>query len=249
MTQKVAVLTGITGGLGTSMADALLAQGRVLVGTYFPSDDDKARAEALQSSLKEQGHNIHIYPLDVTDFESCQAFAEKVEQEVGPVSVLVNNAGIAQDAPIRRMEQAQWQAVIDTNLNSIFNMTKAFFDRMYEREFGRIVNISSLNGEKGQFGQCNYAAAKAGIYGFTRSIALEGARKGVTVNAVSPGFINSPMLAKVPEKVMPSILSTIPMGRLGEPEDIARAVAFLAADDAAYITGTNISVNGGAYMN
>ena len=248
MTQKVAVLTGITGGLGNTMAEALLAQGRIVVGTYFPNDEDKARAESLKEKLTAQGHTVHVYPLNVTDFDSCQAFAEQVEKEVGPVAVLVNNAGIAQDAPIRRMEKTQWQAVIDTNLSSIFNMTKAFFDRMYEREFGRIVNVSSLNGEKGQFGQCNYAAAKAGIYGFTRSIALEGARKGVTVNAVSPGFINSPMLAKVPEKVMPSILDTIPMGRLGEPEDIARAVAFLAADDASYITGTNISVNGGAYM-
>lgn len=246
MEQKIAVITGALGGLGVTMSEALLDQGRKLVITYLPNEESKAKEATAAWEAK--GHTVHAYPLDVTDLDACLAFADKVEKEVGPVSVLVNNVGIAQDAPIRRMEATQWQAVIDTNLNSMFNMVKVFFDRMYEREFGRIVNVSSLNGEKGQFGQCNYAAAKAGIYGFTKSIALEGARKGITVNAVSPGFINSPMLDKVPEKVMPSILSTIPMGRLGEPKDIARAVAFLTHDDADYITGTNISVNGGAYM-
>lgn len=245
---KIAVVTGATGGLGQIMCSALLDQGRTVVATYFPVTEDQERAEKLRADFAEQGKILHIYPLDVTKFESCEAFAAQVEKEIGVVEILVNNAGITRDAPLKRMDLASWQDVIDTNLGSIFNMTKVFFDAMCERGWGRIVNISSLNGEKGQFGQSNYAAAKAGIYGFTKSIALEGARKGVTVNAVSPGFIDSPMVRKVPEKVLESIISTIPAGRLGQPEDIARAVTFLTCDDAGYITGTNLSVNGGAYM-
>ena len=245
---KIAVVTGATGGLGQIMCSALLDQGRTVVATYFPVTEDQERAEKLRADFAEQGKILHIYPLDVTKFESCEAFAAQVEKEIGVVEILVNNAGITRDAPLKRMDLAIWQDVIDTNLGSIFNMTKVFFDAMCERGWGRIVNISSLNGEKGQFGQSNYAAAKAGIYGFTKSIALEGARKGVTVNAVSPGFIDSPMVRKVPEKVLESIISTIPAGRLGQPEDIARAVTFLTCDDAGYITGTNLSVNGGAYM-
>lgn len=245
---KIAVVTGATGGLGQVMCSALMDQGRIVVGTYFPVAEDQERAEKLRADFSGQGKTLHIYPLDVTKFESCEAFAAQVEKEVGAVDILVNNAGITRDAPLKRMDLASWQEVIDTNLGSMFNMTKVFFDAMCERGWGRIVNISSLNGEKGQFGQSNYAAAKAGIYGFTKSIALEGARKGVTVNAVSPGFIDSPMVRKVPEKVLESIISTVPAGRLGQPEDISRAVAFLTCDDAGYITGTNLSVNGGAYM-
>ena len=171
-----------------------------------------------------------------------------VEKDLGPIDILVNNAGITRDAPLKRMQPQQWQDVMRTNLDSMYNMCQPVFDAMCNQGFGRIVNISSLNGEQGQFGQANYSAAKAGIYGFTKAIAKEGARKGVTVNAVSPGFIDTPMVRQVPENVLESIVAGIPVGRLGLPEEISRAVAFLTADDAGYITGTNLSVNGGEYM-
>lgn len=246
MTQRIAIVTGASGGLGESMCKALHDQGRRVVGSFLPGDEENARQ--WQAQMKQDGYTVDIYPLDVADYDQCCSFLATVEAEVGPVDILVNNAGITRDAPLKRMQPAQWQAVIDTNLNSMFNMCQPVFDAMCNRGFGRIVNISSLNGEKGQFGQANYSAAKAGIYGFTRAIAQEGARKGVTVNAVSPGYIDTPMVRQVPENVLDAIVSGIPVGRLGQPEEIARAVAFLTADDAGFITGTNLSVNGGQYM-
>lgn len=248
MTQKIAVVTGGTGGLGLSMCKALCEQGHRVISTYYPSESMEKDAKEHQEMMKAEGAEIALLPLDVSDFESCQKFVATVEAEMGPIDILVNNAGITRDAPLKRMEHQQWQDVIDTNLSSMFNMSKLVFDGMCGRGWGRIVNISSLNGEKGQFGQANYAAAKAGIYGFTRSIAQEGARKGVTVNAVSPGYIDTPMVRQVPENVLESIIQGIPVGRLGQPEEIARAVAFLTDENSGFITGTNLSINGGQYM-
>ena len=248
MTQRIAVVTGGTGGLGVAMCEAMCQQGHKVIATYYPTDETEKQAKEQQAELQKMGTEILLFPLDVADFDSCKSFVATVEAEIGPIDILVNNAGITRDAPLKRMEHQQWQDVIDTNLSSMFNMSKQVFDGMCNRGWGRIVNISSLNGEKGQFGQANYAATKAGIYGFTRSIAQEGARKGVTVNAVSPGYIDTPMVRQVPENVLESIVQGIPVGRLGQPEEIARAVAFLTAEEAGFITGTNLSVNGGQYM-
>lgn len=248
MSNRIAVVTGATGGLGTAMCKALASQGRTVVGTHLPGEDFTAQAKQWQADLSNEGIEVVIYPLDVTDFEHCQSFVQDVEKEQGPIDILVNNAGITNDAPLKKMQPEQWNQVINVNLNSMFNMCRQVFEGMCERGFGRIVNVSSLNGEKGQFGQSNYAATKAGIYGFTKSIALEGARKGVTANSVSPGYIDTPMVRQVPENVLNNIVAGIPVGRLGQPEDIARAVAFLTADDAGFVTGTNMSVNGGQYM-
>ncbi len=246
MTQRIAVVTGANGGLGESMCKAMFDQGHQVVGSYFPGTDTEA--QKWQKTMQAEGYEVTIYPLDVTDYESCCRFIATVEEDLGPVDILVNNAGITRDAPLKRMQPQQWQDVLRTNLDSMYNMCQPVFDAMCNRGFGRIVNISSLNGEQGQFGQANYSAAKAGIYGFTKAIAKEGARKGVTVNAVSPGFIDTPMVSQIPENVLESIVAGIPVGRLGQPEEISRAVAFLTADDAGYITGTNLSVNGGEYM-
>jgi len=246
MTNRIAVITGANGGLGTAMTKALAAQGRKVVGTHLPGEE--AQANDWQANLREEGIDAAIYALDVTDFDGCKAFVAAVEQDLGPIDILVNNAGITNDAPLKRMQPEQWNQVINVNLTSMFNMCQQVFESMCERGFGRIVNISSLNGEKGQFGQSNYAATKAGIYGFTKSIAQEGARKGVTANSVSPGYIDTPMVRQVPEKVLNNIVAGIPVGHLGKPEDIARAVAYLTADEASFVTGTNMSVNGGQYM-
>ena len=246
MTQRVAVVTGAQGGLGESMCKAMCDQDRRVVGSYLPGAESEA--QSWQADMKAAGYDVAIYPLDVTDYDHCSSFIAKVEEEVGPIEILVNNAGITRDGPLKRLQPEQWQAVLRTNLDSMYNMCQPLFDAMCGRGFGRIVNISSLNGEKGQFGQANYSAAKAGIYGFTKAIAQEGARKGVTVNAVSPGYIDTPMVRQVPENVLNAIVDGIPVGRLGQPEEIARAVAFLTAEDAGFITGTNLSVNGGQYM-
>lgn len=246
MNQRIAVVTGANGGLGESMCIAMCQQGHRVVGSYLPADE--AGAHEWQRQMQSDGYQIAIYPLDVTDYDHCCSFIRAVEEEVGPIDILVNNAGITRDAPLKRMQPQQWQEVLRTNLDSMYNMCQPVFDAMCSRGFGRIVNISSLNGEQGQFGQANYSAAKAGIYGFTKAIAKEGAGKGVTVNAVSPGFIDTPMVRQIPENVLQTIIAGVPVGRLGQPEEISRAVAFLTADDAGYITGTNISVNGGVYM-
>ncbi|BBB31457.1 acetoacetyl-CoA reductase [Neptunomonas japonica] len=246
MTQRIAIVTGANGGLGESMCKALAEQGRKVVGTFAPGH--AAAAASWQEEMKLQGFDITMKAVDVSDFNDCKRLLEEVESSEGSVDILVNNAGITRDAPLKKMQPEQWQAVIGTNLNSMFNMSQPIFEAMCNRGWGRIVNISSLNGEKGQFGQANYSAAKAGIYGFTKAIAQEGAKKGVTVNSVSPGYIDTPMVRQVPENVLNSIVGGIPIGRLGQPEEIARAVSFLTADDAGFITGTNISVNGGQYM-
>ena len=246
MTKRVAVVTGGTGGLGTAMSQALAHQDRVVVAGYYPPEE--MQAMEWQQRQKEEGFDLHIYPVDVADFESCETFAEQVERDLGPIEILVNNAGITRDSVLKKMQKHQWDAVIQTNLSSVFNMTKQVFEKMTTRGWGRIVSISSVNGQRGQFGQANYSAAKAGVHGFTMAIAQEGARKGVTVNSISPGYIGTEMVRAIPEQIRNEIVSEIPVGRLGEPWEIARVVAFLTAEESGYITGADFYINGGLYF-
>ncbi len=237
---RTAIVTGGTRGLGKAIAVALKQEGYKVAAVY-------AYHEAAAAEFRE-ATSISTYRWDVANFDACKAGIAKVESELGPVDILVNNAGVTSDAVFHRMGQDQWAKVIKTNLDSMFNMCRNVIDGMRERSFGRIVNISSINGQKGQFGQANYSAAKAGILGFTKALALEAARKNVTVNAIAPGYCDTEMVAAVSEDVLKSIIAQIPVGRLGSPQDIARAVVFLAADEAGFITGTTMSVNGGQYM-
>jgi acetoacetyl-CoA reductase len=238
---RVAVVTGGTRGIGAAIAKALQAAGYKVAANYGGND------EAAQKFKAETG--IAVYKWDVGSYEACAAGLKQVEQDVGPVDVLVNNAGITRDTMFHRMTPEQWGAVINTNLNSLFNMCRPVIDGMRERSFGRIINVSSINGQKGQMGQTNYSAAKAGEIGFTKALAQENARKGVTVNAICPGYIGTEMVRAVPKEVLDkSIIPQIPVGRLGEPEEIARCVVFLAADESGFITGSTLSANGGQYM-
>ncbi len=238
---RVAIVTGGTRGIGAAISKALKAAGYSVAAVYHGND------EAAQKFKAETG--IAVYKWDVASFEACEAGVKQVEADLGPVDVLVNNAGITRDAQLHRMKPEQWTAVINTNLGSLFNMSRQVIEGMRTRKFGRIVNISSINGQKGQFGQTNYSAAKAGEIGFTKALALEGAKLGVTVNAIAPGYVNTEMVQAVPKDVLEkSILPTIPIGRLGEPEEIARCVVFLAADDAGLITGSTLTANGGQYI-
>jgi len=237
---RVAIVTGGTRGIGAAIAKALKAEGHTVAATYGGND------EAAKAFTDETG--IPTYKWDTGDYEACKAGIEKVESEHGPVEILINNAGITRDAPFHKMTPDQWNQVIGTNLTGVFNMTHNVWNGMRDRGFGRIVTISSINGQKGQFAQANYAAAKAGDIGFTKSLAQEGAKKGITVNVVAPGYINTDMMSTIPDNVMESIVGGIPVGRLGEPEEIARCVSFLCGDDAGFITGSTISANGGQYM-
>ncbi|RYH01993.1 acetoacetyl-CoA reductase [Salipiger sp. IMCC34102] len=237
---KVALVTGGTRGIGKAVSLALKAEGYTVAATYA-GNDEKAAAFTDETG-------IATYKWDVSDYEACAAGIAKVEEDLGPIEVLVNNAGITRDAPFHKMKPEQWREVIDTNLSGVFNMTHPVWPGMRERKFGRIIMISSINGQKGQFAQANYAAAKAGDIGFTKALAQEGARAGITVNVVAPGYINTDMMATIPEKVMDSIVGAIPVGRLGEAEEIARAVVFLASEDAGFITGSTLTANGGQYM-
>ena len=238
---RVALVTGGTRGIGHAISIALKNAGYKVAANYGGND------QAADAFNKETG--IPVYKFDVGDFAQCKAGVAKVEADLGPVDVLVNNAGITRDKPLHRMEKEQWDAVIATNLTSVFNMSRCVIDGMRERGFGRIVNISSINGQKGQFGQANYSAAKAGMIGFTKAVALETASKGITVNAVAPGYIATEMVMAVPKDVLDSkILPLIPVGRLGEAEEIARCVAFLVSDEAGFITGSTLTANGGQYM-
>ena len=238
---RVALVTGGSRGIGRAISIALKDGGFKVAANYGGNDD------AANAFSKETG--IPAYKFDVGDFDACKAGVAKVAADVGPIDVLVNNAGITRDKPLHRMEKKEWDAVIATDLTSAFNMTRQVIDGMRERGFGRIINISSINGLKGQFGQCNYSAAKAGLIGFTKAIALETASKGITVNAVAPGYIATEMVMAVPKDVLDSkILPLIPVGRLGEAEEIARCVAFLASDEAGFITGSTLNANGGQYM-
>ena len=247
MSGKVALVTGGAGGIGTEISRKLAQEGYRVVVTCAP-EFECPNLEDWKRQRKEEGMDIAVYSADVANFESCKAAVEKIEQEVGAVDVLVNCAGITRDATMKRMSEQQWNEVIGTNLDSVFNMTKQVFSGMMDRGYGRIVNISSVNGRKGQFGQANYSAAKAGMHGFTMAVAQEGVRKGVTVNTISPGYIGTEMVKKIPEEVLKKIVAEIPVGRLGKPEEIARVVAFLAHEDSAFITGANIDINGGQFI-
>lgn len=243
---RVALITGGMGGLGEAICIKMAALGYQVVTTHSP---DNTKAEEWLVSMAEQGFKFRAYPCDVSDFESAQACVAKVGEEVGPVDVLVNNAGITRDMTFKKMDKTNWDAVIRTNLDSVFNMTKPVCDGMVDRGWGRIINISSVNGQKGAFGQTNYSAAKAGMHGFTKALALEVARKGVTVNTISPGYIGTKMVMAIPKDVLDSkIIPQIPMGRLGRPEEVAGLVAYLASDEAAFVTGANIAINGGQHM-
>ncbi|BDA86233.1 beta-ketoacyl-ACP reductase [Aureimonas sp. SA4125] len=238
---RVAVVTGGTRGIGAAIAKALKGAGNQVVASYAGND---AAAEAFS-----QANNIPVRKWDVASFEACSTHLAAIEKDLGPVEILVNNAGITRDAMFHKMTIEQWQAVMGTNLNGLFNMTRPVWEGMRERGFGRIINISSINGQKGQMGQSNYSAAKAGDIGFSKALALEGAKKGITVNTICPGYINTDMMATIPEDVMQKqILAHIPVGRLGEPEEIARCVVFLASDDAGFITGSTLTANGGQYL-
>ncbi|MGH6899399.1 MAG: acetoacetyl-CoA reductase [Geminicoccaceae bacterium] len=238
---RVALVSGGTRGIGAAIAVALKDAGYEVAANYGGND------EAATAFKDRTG--IPAYKWDVSDFQACQDGIVRVEGDLGPVAVLVNNAGITRDATLHRMKLEQWHEVIRTNLDSLFNMTRGVIEGMRERGFGRIVSISSINGQKGQFGQSNYAAAKAGLIGFTKAVAQENAAKGITINAVAPGYIGTEMVRAVPEDVLKTkILPLIPVGRLGEPEEVARCVVFLASDAAGFITGSTLSANGGQYM-
>ncbi|HEY3779114.1 MAG TPA: acetoacetyl-CoA reductase [Rhizomicrobium sp.] len=237
---RVAVVTGGTRGIGEAISMMLKAAGH-RPAALFAGRDDRAREFSDRTG-------IPTYKCNVADLATCVGTVTKIEAELGPVDVLVNNAGITRDSTMRKMNRAQWDDVLDTNLGGCFNMCKAVWDGMIERGFGRVVNIGSINGQAGQYGQVNYAAAKSGIHGFTKALAQEGAAKGVTVNAIAPGYIDTDMVAAVPAAVLEKIVARIPVGRLGRAEEIARGVLFLVADEAGFVTGSTLSINGGQHM-
>ncbi|MGE5490391.1 MAG: acetoacetyl-CoA reductase [Actinomycetota bacterium] len=243
---RVALVTGGMGGLGEAVCIKLAAQGFKVVATHSAGN---TKVREWLETMENLGYGFKAYPCDVTDFDSCQACIEQIAADIGPVDVLVNNAGITRDMTFKKMTKADWDAVIHTNLDSVFNMTKQVMDGMMERRWGRVINVSSVNGQKGAFGQTNYSAAKAGMHGFTKALALEVAKYGVTVNTISPGYIGTKMVTAIPQEILDSkILPQIPVNRLGKPEEIAGLVAYLASDEAAFVTGANISINGGQHM-
>jgi acetoacetyl-CoA reductase len=237
---RVALVTGGTRGIGEAICVALKDAGYTVAANYGGND------ESAKAFTKRTG--IPAYKFDVSDFDAVEASIAQIEEEIGSIEILVNNAGITRDGTMHKMTFEKWDKVIQTNLASCFNTCHAVINGMRERGFGRIVNIGSVNGQAGQYGQVNYAAAKSGIHGFTKALALEGATKGITVNAVAPGYVTTDMVRAVPEDILAKIIKTIPVGRLGEPEDIARSVLFLVADEASFITGSTLSVNGGQHM-
>jgi acetoacetyl-CoA reductase len=246
MAQRIALVTGGMGGLGEAISIKLKYQGCRVVVTYSGGN---TKASDWLANMKTKGMEFLAYQVDVSDYDSCAAMVAKVQAEVGPIDILVNNAGITRDMTFKKMDKVSWAAVMSTNLDSVFNMTKPIIENMSERGWGRVINISSVNGIKGAFGQTNYSAAKAGMHGFTKALALEYARKAVTVNTISPGYIGTQMVTAIPKEVLDSkIIPQIPMGRLGKPEEVAGLVAYLASDEAAFVTGANISINGGQHM-
>ena len=243
---RVAVITGGMGGLGDSISTKMHAAGYRVVVTHSPTN---TKAKEWLSEHKTSGREFSAYPVDVADFDSCKECVARIAKEVGPVDILVNNAGITRDTTFKKMSKGDWDSVIRTNLDSVFNMTKQVMDGMVERRWGRVVNVSSVNGSKGAFGQTNYSAAKAGMHGFTKALALEVARKGVTVNTISPGYIGTKMVMAIPKEVLDTkILPQIPLGRLGAPEEIAGLIIYLCSDEAGFVTGSNIAINGGQHM-
>ena len=246
MVKRIAVVTGGMGGLGEAICIKLYAMGYRVVTTYSPGNT--RRVEWL-AHMARHDYEFSAYEVDVSDFNSCARAVAAIAAEVGPIDVLVNNAGITRDTTFKKMTKPDWDAVMHTNLDSVFNMTKPICDGMVERGWGRIINVSSVNAQKGAFGQTNYSAAKAGMHGFTKALALEVARKGVTVNTISPGYIGTKMVTAIPPEVLETkILPQIPVGRLGKPEEVAGLVAYLCSDEAAFVTGANIAINGGQHM-
>ncbi len=246
MAQRVALVTGGMGGLGEAICMKLERMGVKVIVTYSPGN---TKYKEWMKYMEGSGHKFFAYPCDVSDFDSCQKAVADITRDHGPVDILINNAGITRDMTFKKMTKVDWDAVMKTNLDSVFNVTKPVVDGMVERGWGRVINVSSVNGSKGAFGQTNYSAAKAGMHGFTKALAYEVARKGVTVNTISPGYIGTKMVLAIPKDVLDTkIIPQIPIGRLGKPEEIAGLCAYLASDEAAFLTGANIAINGGQHM-
>ena len=244
--QRVVLVTGGMGGLGETISTKMADAGYRVCVTYSPSN--KSHDEWV-AQMKGKGYDIFAVACDVADYESCAHAVDQIQRKLGPIDVLVNNAGITRDMTFKKMDKVNWDAVLRTNLDSLFNMSKQVADGMAERGWGRIINVSSVNGSKGAFGQTNYSAAKAGVHGFTKALALEVAKKGVTVNTISPGYIGTKMVTAIPKEVLDSkILPHIPVGRLGRPEEVAGLIIYLASEEAAFVTGANIAINGGQHM-
>ena len=246
MSKRIALVTGGTGGIGTNICRQLCKDGYTVVANYVAFEEEKAQAWLVAE--RAAGNDVHIAEADVSSFDACVAMMAKIKAEVGTVAVLVNNAGITKDGMFKKMPLENWMAVLNINLNSVFNVTRQVVDDMLAAGWGRIINISSINGQKGQFGQTNYSAAKAGMHGFTKALAQETAAKGITVNTISPGYIGTDMVMAIKQEIRDQIVAGIPVGRLGKPEEIAKLVSYLASDDAAFITGANIAINGGQHM-
>jgi acetoacetyl-CoA reductase len=245
MTKRIALVTGGLGGIGSAICRALYDYGIRVVAGYSRAHDV---AQKWQTEQKKAGYDFDIAYGNVADFDSCESMVKKIESEIGQIDILINNAGITRDVTCCKMSKEAWDTVINTDLNSVFYVTHAVINGMQNRRYGRIINISSINGQRGQFGQVNYSAAKAGIHGFTKALALEVAKKGITVNTVSPGYVASEMVLVLPENIQQKIIAEIPMGRFAEPDEVARLVAFLADEKTTYITGANIAINGGQYL-
>ena len=246
MAKRIAVVTGGMGGLGETISTKMASAGYRVVVTYSPSN---TKYKSWLEEMKGKGFSFGAYPVDVVDYEDCARICARIQSEVGAIDILVNNAGITRDMTFKKMTKTDWDAVMRTNLDSCFNMTKQVMDGMVDRAWGRVINVSSVNGQKGAFGQTNYSAAKAGIHGFTKALALEVARKGVTVNTISPGYIGTKMVTAIPKEILDSkILPQIPIGRLGKPDEVAGLIIYLCSEEAAFVTGANISINGGQHM-
>ena len=244
--QRIAVVTGGMGGLGETISTKMADAGYRVVVTCSPSD---TKWKSWLEEMKGRGYSFSAFPVDVVEYESCAKQCAAIQGECGPIDILVNNAGITRDMTFKKMTKSDWDAVMRTNLDSCFNMTKQVMDGMVDRGWGRVINVSSVNGQKGAFGQTNYSAAKAGIHGFTKALALEVARKGVTVNTISPGYIGTKMVTAIPKEILDSkILPQIPIGRLGKPDEVAGLIIYLCSEEAAFVTGANISINGGQHM-
>jgi len=244
--QRIAVVTGGMGGLGETISTKMADAGYRVVVTYSPSN---TKFKSWLQDMKSRNYNFSAFAVDVADYDQCARQCQMILSECGPIDILVNNAGITRDMTFKKMTKADWDAVMRTNLDSCFNMTKQVMDGMVERSWGRIINVSSVNGQKGAFGQTNYSAAKAGIHGFTKALALEVARKGVTVNTISPGYIGTKMVTAIPKEILDSkILPQIPVSRLGKPDEVAGLIIYLCSEEAAFVTGANISINGGQHM-
>lgn len=243
--KRVALVTGATGGLGSAICKKLVSDGYIVVGNFR----NEEKAKAWQKGMKDEGYEVEIFPGDVSDFLSVGKMIKEIEEKVGPIDILVNNAGITRDGVLRKMTKEAWDEVIASNLTSVFNTTRHVINGMIDRTYGRVINISSVNGQRGQIGQTNYSAAKAGMHGFTKSLAMEVANKGVTVNTISPGYIFTDMIKAIPDEIMQSrILPGIPMGRVGGTDEVAYLVSFLASEQASFITGANYAINGGQHV-